>query len=57
MENWGLAVYAERYFLYNKNSSRQIDEYNVVTIIAHEIAHQWFGNLVTNQWLIIIIKI
>lgn len=51
MENWGLALYAERYFLYDRDSSTQTDEYNVVTIIAHETAHQWVGNLVTSQWL------
>jgi aminopeptidase N len=46
MENWGLVIYREIFFLYNQNSSLTT-EYNVVTTIAHEIAHMWLGNLIT----------
>ncbi len=49
MENWGLITYREIYLLVNNNStvsSRQ----NTALVIAHEVAHQWFGNLVTMEW-------
>ncbi len=49
MENWGLITYREVYLLVDDNStvtSRQ----NVALVIAHEVAHQWFGNLVTMKW-------
>lgn len=37
MENWGLITYREDFLLENRSQA----------IIAHEVAHQWFGNLVT----------
>ena len=49
MENWGLVTYREVYLLVDENStvtSRQ----QVALVIAHELAHQWFGNLVTMKW-------
>ena len=46
MENWGLVTYAEGNFLNNENST-QVNAYNVIRVMAHEIAHMWFGNLVT----------
>lgn len=49
MENWGLITYRESALLISKNSdidSRQ----HVAKVIAHELSHQWFGNLVTMQW-------
>ncbi|EJN93967.1 M1 family metallopeptidase [Streptococcus ratti] len=49
MENWGLITYREVYLLVDENStvsSRQ----QVALVIAHELAHQWFGNLVTMKW-------
>ena len=49
MENWGLAIYLEKYFLHNAKTS-QIIEQRIVSIITHEIAHMWFGNLVTPKW-------
>ncbi|CAI5455427.1 unnamed protein product [Caenorhabditis angaria] len=42
MENWGLITFKSR-FLYGEESL-------VTQVIAHEIAHQWFGNLVTTHW-------
>lgn len=50
MENWGLVTYRETALLYDKNLNKTIDEQRVANIIAHELAHQWFGNLVTLQW-------
>ncbi|KXT61598.1 Lysyl aminopeptidase [Streptococcus oralis] len=49
MENWGLVTYREVYLIVDENStfaSRQ----QVALVIAHELAHQWFGNLVTMKW-------
>ena len=49
MENWGLITYSEVYLLVDENStvsSRQ----QVALVVAHELAHQWFGNLVTMKW-------
>ncbi|KAJ9590170.1 hypothetical protein L9F63_016709, partial [Diploptera punctata] len=50
MENWGLLTYRETFMLYDKNSSSMYDKETVATVVAHEIAHQWFGNLVTMKW-------
>jgi len=49
MENWGLAIYLERLFLDNENTT-QMTKQKIVTIVTHEIAHMWFGNLVTPSW-------
>lgn len=50
MENWGLILYREsRVFLDPKNSSN-ITKESIATTVAHETAHQWFGNLVTMEW-------
>ncbi len=50
MENWGLITFREHALLYNpKISSIQSKEY-VANVIAHELTHQWFGNLVTMEW-------
>ncbi|XP_050506940.1 membrane alanyl aminopeptidase-like [Diabrotica virgifera virgifera] len=50
MENWGLSTYREQSLLYDPEHSTNIDKQNVATLLAHEIAHQWFGNLVTCNW-------
>ena len=49
MENWGLITYREQALLANQNSAFQ-QKLFVATVIAHEISHQWFGNLVTMHW-------
>lgn len=50
MENWGLVTYRESAMLYDpKNSSIDIRQH-VALVVAHELAHQWFGNLVTMRW-------
>nr|AVZ46158.1 Aminopeptidase N [Otocyon megalotis] len=50
MENWGLVTYRESALLYDPQSSSIGNKERVVTVIAHELAHQWFGNLVTLEW-------
>ena len=49
MENWGLVTYREVYLLVDENSSATSRQ-QVALVVAHELAHQWFGNLVTMKW-------
>ncbi|MCV3295846.1 MAG: M1 family metallopeptidase [Oenococcus sp.] len=50
MENWGLVTYREAYLLLDpKNTSLEVKQL-VATVVAHELAHQWFGDLVTMKW-------
>uniref|UniRef100_A0A672SIW4 Aminopeptidase N-like n=1 Tax=Sinocyclocheilus grahami TaxID=75366 RepID=A0A672SIW4_SINGR len=50
MENWGFISYQESGLLYDKSTASTFDQERVATLIAHELAHQWFGNLVTMRW-------
>uniref|UniRef100_A0A8C7JZR3 Aminopeptidase n=1 Tax=Oncorhynchus kisutch TaxID=8019 RepID=A0A8C7JZR3_ONCKI len=50
MENWGLITYRETALLYNPASSSNGDKEWIATVISHELAHMWFGNLVTMKW-------
>jgi len=50
MENWGLIIYNDNTLLYDPTASAQSTRERVFAIVAHEIAHQWFGNLVTMAW-------
>ncbi|KAM3940672.1 leucyl-cystinyl aminopeptidase [Leptodactylus fuscus] len=50
MENWGLLTFRETTLLYKENSSSIMDKQLITQVIAHELAHQWFGNLVTMEW-------
>ena len=45
MEHWGLVTYRETALLYNPTESSTANQKRVATVIAHELAHQWFGNL------------
>ena len=50
MENWGAITFRETILLYDpKISSTRTKQY-IAEVISHEIAHQWFGNLVTMEW-------
>lgn len=49
MENWGLVTYRSTKILSEENASFEQKKSNARTI-AHEIAHHWFGNLVTMEW-------
>jgi aminopeptidase N len=50
MENWGAIMYFERELLIDPKYSTEQDRQDVSLVIAHEMAHQWFGDLVTMQW-------
>ncbi|XP_058117344.1 aminopeptidase N-like [Anopheles ziemanni] len=50
MENWGLVAYGEPVLLFNPAINSYRNKKSVTTIIAHEYAHQWFGNLVSPNW-------
>ncbi|PSN50099.1 hypothetical protein C0J52_04710, partial [Blattella germanica] len=50
MENWGLVTYRETTLLYDDNVTTESSKKNIAGVIAHELAHQWFGNLVTMKW-------
>lgn len=50
MENWGLITYRETALLYDPLRSSAGNKERVTTVIAHELAHMWFGNLVTMKW-------
>ncbi|ORY41927.1 hypothetical protein BCR33DRAFT_718578 [Rhizoclosmatium globosum] len=50
MENWGLVMYKEDTLLENDKVSMEESDQGIASIVAHELAHQWFGNLVTMKW-------
>lgn len=50
MENWGLITYREADLLYDMSYSSTENKQRIAETVAHEISHQWFGNLVTMKW-------
>ncbi|XP_072192053.1 glutamyl aminopeptidase isoform X2 [Excalfactoria chinensis] len=50
MENWGLITYRETNLLFDPNESASSNKQRVAAVIAHELVHQWFGNIVTMDW-------
>ena len=50
MENWGGITYFESHLLYDPAESSAATKQGIYAVVAHEIAHQWFGNLVTMAW-------
>ncbi|XP_039964988.1 uncharacterized protein LOC120777590 [Bactrocera tryoni] len=50
MEHWGLVTYRETSLLYDEAVSSTVNKQRVASVIAHEFAHMWFGNLVTMDW-------
>lgn len=49
MENWGAITFREIALLVDKDSSMRAKK-QVLDTVAHEVSHQWFGNLVTMKW-------
>jgi len=50
MENWGAILYFDRAVLLNPKLSTESQRQDIFNVVAHEMAHQWFGDLVTMQW-------
>ncbi len=50
MENWGAVTYRESTLLVDEEKTSVGNKQWVALVIAHELAHQWFGNLVTMEW-------
>ena len=50
MENWGAIFYFEPELLFDKKRATESDKQRIFVVVAHEMAHQWFGDLVTMSW-------
>jgi aminopeptidase N len=50
MENWGGITFYESLLLFDPAKSSELTKQNIFKVIAHEMAHQWFGDLVTMAW-------
>ena len=50
MENWGAIFYSQHHLLFDPKFSTERDRQLVFLVVAHEMAHQWFGDLVTMAW-------
>jgi aminopeptidase N len=50
MENWGGITYNEDLLLFDPHASSDLAKQHIFEVMAHEIAHQWFGDLVTMAW-------
>src|SRR5438034_1963383 len=50
MENWGGITYFESALLFDPKNSSVETKQNIYEVLAHEMAHQWFGDLVTMAW-------
>ena len=50
MENWGAIFYFEPELLFDPKRATQSGRERIFTVVSHEMAHQWFGDLVTMSW-------
>ncbi len=50
MENWGAIFYFEPTLLFDAARTAESGRQQVHSVVAHEMAHQWFGDLVTMEW-------
>lgn len=50
MENWGLVTYRDTCLLCDQKNSALVSKQRVAIVVGHELAHQWFGNIVTMEW-------
>ena len=47
-EHWGIITFRETSIFYNSEESSETNKQRVASVVAHELAHQWFGNL--GEW-------
>ncbi|THD80968.1 MAG: M1 family peptidase [Phenylobacterium sp.] len=50
MENWGAIFYSQDHLLFDPKASTERERQEVFLVVSHEMAHQWFGDLVTMAW-------
>jgi aminopeptidase N len=50
MENWGYVIYDDKYLTRDQSDISVFDTERIAKIVTHELAHQWFGDLVTMAW-------
>ncbi|XP_013391589.1 aminopeptidase N [Lingula anatina] len=50
MENWGCVLYRETALLFDPTDSSVASKYWIALVMAHEVAHTWFGNMATMKW-------
>lgn len=50
MENWGLVMFRSTALLFDEKTSNKVYQKQVAYVVCHELAHSWFGNLVTMDW-------
>ena len=50
MENWGAITFNDGFLLFDPQTSSQQTKRDIFVTVAHEMSHQWFGNLVTTAW-------
>ncbi|GMT03168.1 hypothetical protein PENTCL1PPCAC_25342, partial [Pristionchus entomophagus] len=50
MENWGLLIFRKVILLFDPVKTSSTQKENITLVVAHELAHQWFGNLVSMYW-------
>lgn len=50
MENWGLLIHREVNLLFDEVHGTSAQKQRIALITSHEIAHMWFGDMVTCQW-------
>jgi aminopeptidase 2 len=50
MENWGCVIYGESYLVSDESDASAKDNLSKAYVVIHELAHQWFGNIVTALW-------
>jgi len=50
MENWGAIFFSQDHLLFDPSTSSERERQKVFLVVSHEMAHQWFGDLVTMAW-------